>query len=56
VIECDSTHVDHILKDVKLPDLPVLSSVKIELVVNLSVANTPAPTLPKLVRAQEVAE
>jgi hypothetical protein len=56
VIECDPIHVDRILKDVRLPDLPALSPAKIELVVDLSVAETQAPTLPKLVRTQEVAE
>ena len=56
MIECGPAHVDRILKDVRLPDLPALSPAKIELVVDLSVAKTPALTLPKLVRMQEVAE
>jgi hypothetical protein len=54
VIECDPANLTRILKDVRLPDLPALSPAKIELVVNLSVAKTPA--LPKPVRTQEVAE
>jgi hypothetical protein len=41
---------------VRLSDLPARLPAKIELVVNLGVAKTPALTLPKLVRTQEVAE
>jgi hypothetical protein len=40
----------------KLSHLPALSPAKIRLVVDLSVAKTPALTLPKLVRTQEVPE
>jgi hypothetical protein len=40
----------------RLPDLPALSPAKIELAVDLSVANTPALMLPKPVRTQEVSE
>jgi hypothetical protein len=56
VIECDPAHLARILKDARFPDPPAPSPAKIKLVVNLSVAKTPALTPPKLGRTQEVAE